>query len=129
MRCVRECGPTNNEIKKKEGIDKLKNSGNLLWRTTKTVVEALTIQKEEYNAVMLNKRFEFLTRSIAKLDKIIPECFRVSMSHTEYKVKIKNFFLSILFFFRHFSKQRAKNLTISCLLKYFLNLHTKKETF
>jgi hypothetical protein len=56
----------------------LKNSGSLLWRTTKTVVEALTIQKEEYNAAMLHKRFEFLTRSIAKLDRIIPDCFKVS---------------------------------------------------
>ncbi len=41
------------------------------------MVDALITPIEEYNAKMLNKRFEFMTKSIAKLDKIIPECFKV----------------------------------------------------
>ena len=53
---------------------------------TQTVIEALTNRKEEYDVLMLHKRFEFMTKHVAKLDKIIPECFK-----SIFKSKSKKF--------------------------------------
>ena len=76
----------NKKIQIQKGWSKLKRSGSLLWRTTQTVVDALITPIEEYNAKMLNKRFEFMTKSIAKLDKIIPECFKVYYSLASFSL-------------------------------------------
>lgn len=53
------------------------NAGNLFWNSNSKIVEALTSKLEDFNAKMLNKRFEFLTKHHQKLDKIIPDRFKV----------------------------------------------------
>lgn len=52
-------------------------TGSSVWKNNVKIIEALTTKIEDFNSKMLNKRFEFLTRSYQKLDKIIPEKLKV----------------------------------------------------
>lgn len=68
-----------------KGYQKLTNSGGF-WKTSKSVILALTSEISDYNANMLNKRFDFMTKHVAKLDMIIPGCFK-----SMFKVTAKKF--------------------------------------
>ena len=53
----------------------LKTGG--FWKTSQTVIEALISNLDDYNAKMLHMRYDYMTKHADKLDKLIPECFKV----------------------------------------------------
>ncbi len=67
-----------------KGYQKLTNSGGF-WKTSKSAIIALTSDISDYNAKMLHKRFEFMTKHVAKLEMLVPECFRSILQLTNKK--------------------------------------------
>jgi hypothetical protein len=40
---------------------------NFIWKNPQHVIEALSSHVEDYNAKMLNKRFDFITKKLSRL--------------------------------------------------------------
>lgn len=58
-------------------LKNLKNVGSRVWKNSAKIINALITPNFEFNAKMLNKRFDFMTNSVSKLYNLIPEAFQV----------------------------------------------------
>jgi hypothetical protein len=53
------------------------DASSLVWKNPQKIMEALITKTEEYNAKMLHKRFEFLTKSYSRLAAVLPDSLKV----------------------------------------------------
>jgi len=53
------------------------DASSSVWKNPQKIMEALITKTEEYNAKMLHKRFEFLTRGYNRLVSVLPDSLKV----------------------------------------------------
>ncbi|CAF0847896.1 unnamed protein product [Brachionus calyciflorus] len=103
----------------KAWLKKLRNVGSLVWKNSAKIIEALVTPSEEFNAKMLSKRFEFMTTSVKKLFKMIPDTLQ---SIFQRKKKIFNSYMltEILLESTYEERQKLRDT-------YFLKFKQKLE--
>lgn len=58
-------------------LKNLKNVGSKVWKNSAKILNALITPAFEFNAKMINKRFDFMTNSVSKLYNLIPQTLQV----------------------------------------------------
>ena len=79
------------------------DASSSVWKNPQKIMEALITKTEEYNAKMLHKRFEFLTKSYSRLVSVLPDSLKVF----ETQINSRKLFAMLLriSFSEHFSNQ------------------------
>lgn len=79
------------------------DASSSVWKNPQKIMEALITKTEEYNAKMLHKRFEFLTKGYSRLVSVLPDSLKVFEKQIN-RCNLLTYFLSVSFS-EHFPNQ------------------------